>query len=316
MNPEVAVIINSFNRLVLLQDCLPNIIESLEAIKIPAVFIILDAGSTDGSVEYVQQMQQGNAGIILVAVKAEENISFSAGCNRAIKEALDRYPTLPYLLFFETDNLFKDVLPLQQAFQLIKEKPELASVGFWIEKITGEKMVYGNSTPSVAGFILGQPLATRLGIEQVTPKWIASNTGSEYTYTSIVFTSPLLVRAKAWTDAGGMDEQNFPFSDSDTDLCLKFIQAGYKNVVLNGKGVVHDNRNNKSSWSGKRVYNYHQARFRLLTKHKAWSKGILQMTLPLRHAMELLMGKLMKKSPDYLDNRKQLLFSAWKGYRN
>src|SRR5258706_4972881 len=199
MNPEVAVIINSFNRLVLLKECLPNIIDTLSKIKISYVIVIFDAGSTDGSVEYVNEMNhQLSSLIILITAGLNDNFSFSAGCNRSAKEAVDRYSYLSYLLFFETDNLFKNETSLQQAATLMKEKKEFACVGFTVEKISGEKIVYGNKKPSVLGFIMGQQLGAKLGIEQVKPQWCKSAAGIEYTYTDIVFTSPLLVRTKAW----------------------------------------------------------------------------------------------------------------------
>jgi len=52
---ELAVIINSFNRLSLLRQVLPSITQALEFLTLKSVVIVFDAGSTtDGSVEFIK----------------------------------------------------------------------------------------------------------------------------------------------------------------------------------------------------------------------------------------------------------------------
>ncbi|MFM6026037.1 MAG: glycosyltransferase family 2 protein, partial [Dolichospermum sp.] len=55
-NIELAVIINSFNRLELLRESLPSVVESLN-ISLPQKYaiVVFDAGSTDGSIEFIQE---------------------------------------------------------------------------------------------------------------------------------------------------------------------------------------------------------------------------------------------------------------------
>lgn len=314
---EVSVIINSLNRLELLKKALPNIIEKLSLAKISAGITIVDAGSTDGSVEYIKECLSNNinSNILLLDGFAYNGCTFSQGCNLAVAESKKLWPNIKWLLFFETDNFFKNQNPLKQAFDVIKANENFASVGFFVEKFSGDKIVYGNSRPSVFGFILGQSISAKLGIEQVKPIWGKTIADIKYSQTDIVFTSPLFVKFEAWQNVGGMDSYKFPFSDADADLCLSFLSRDYQNIIIMCNGVVHDNGNNLSGWSANRIYNYHQARYRLLIKHKPWSKFVLQIFLPLRHFAELALNVVISYNSNYVSIRKKLLLNSFFGYK-
>jgi GT2 family glycosyltransferase len=313
---ELSVIINSFNRLQLLRESLSSIAQSL-SIALPGKFSILifDAGSTDGSIEFVQQFASENQEFPLICICPESDVdsSFSAGCNAGIQRASEVFINLKWCLLFETDNSISNPQALSLAIKLLQQENSLAGVGFTVE---GSGFCAG--FPSIISFILGQQLSHRLGLEQMKIQTWYPFANSQWGYSDVVFTSPMLIRYSAWKATGGMDVVNFPFSDSDSDWCWSAHEKGWSLAILDVSGVIHDNKMTPSSWSGQRVLNFHQARLRLLLKHKGlwvmWFKPLLLF----RHTLEffVLLFKVVfdKNAIKSLTQRKVLIQSLFRNY--
>jgi GT2 family glycosyltransferase len=313
---ELSVIINSFNRLQLLHEALPSIVDSLN-IVIPGKFsiVVFDAGSTDGSVEFVQDFAGDHKEFPLVCICADSDIdsSFSSGCNLGIQRAHENFSKLKWCLLFETDNFITNPNALTLAIKLLEQEQQLAGVGFKLEG-TG----FCASFPSVISFILGQQLSQKFGLEQMKIQDWYPLEDNYWGYSDIVFTSPMLIRYEAWLTTGGMDVERFPFSDSDCDWCWTVSEKGWQLAILDVNGVIHDNHRIPSEWSAQRVLNFHQARLRLLIKHKGSWVVSLKPLLFVRHIVEyiLLLPKavLDEKSRKSLDQRTSLIKSLLHNY--
>ncbi|OUL19790.1 hypothetical protein BV378_31730 [Nostoc sp. RF31YmG] len=288
---ELVVIINSFNRLALLRDALPSLIQALKHTSLKSAVVVFDAGSTDGSVEFIEKFTHFNQEIEIICLCPSEDIerSFSAGCNFAVQYAAQKFPHLQWCFFFETDNFIKNELALSLAIKLIEQKPELAAVGFTVERHDSKKAGFGSRFPTLLSFVLGQQLSQKFGLERMDIKEWYPFAEVRWGISDIVFTSPLLVRYSAWNSTKGMDTSRFPYSDCDNDWCWMVYKKGWRVAILDIPGVIHDNKMQFSGWSANRVINFHQARFRLLLKHKGnlilWLKPVLF----IRHLLELLL---------------------------
>ena len=289
---DLAVITNSFNRRDLLEKALPSLLAALRKLPLEAMVVIFDAGSTDGSREFVtnQASTSGDISIHLVTPDPPEASSFADGCNQAIGAALAMQPGLKWVFFYETDNLLPNHDALKTAVALLEAEPRLAGAGFTVEKINGQKAGYGCAFPGAAGFVLGQQLAARLHCDDMPlENWRTTPEGARWAPCDVVYTSPLLIRVAAWLDAGPMDARLFPFTDSDLDLCWNFQRKGWGMAVLDLPGVIHDNDSTPSAWSGKRVLWFHQSRYRLLRKHLGRWVVFLKPLLFTRHVLEWLL---------------------------
>lgn len=286
---KLAVIINSFNRLQLLEKSLESIAHAVQDLSLDTAIIVFDAGSTDGSIQYVEEIAKLSITntICLITPNSRDESSFSHGCNSAIAFAIERFTRLEYFLFFETDNFIKHSSSLLKAIQLLASLEVLAAVGFTVERFDGKKAGFGASFPSPLSFILGQQISRKLGLNTFKKYLWNDFEGNRWLACETVFTSPLLVKRSAWIDIGPMDAERFPFSDCDTDWCWRAEHNGWSIAVLDVPGVIHDNQQQQSSWSLNRVLNFHQSRLRLLLKHKGeWIKH-LRVLLLLRHCIEL-----------------------------
>lgn len=283
---HLAVVINSFNRVSLLKEALPSIERTLDKTLIESSIIIFEAGSTDGSMEFIDKYSvDSKIQIICISPPANYSNTFSGGCNFAIDFAAKKYKDLKWIFLYETDNFLSNQNAVSDALSIIDKKPNLGAIGFTVEKYDTSKVGYGQKFPTLLSFIMGQQLTAKLGLLDPKPTWIEEN-GYKWTYEDIVYTSPLLINFNAWKQTHGMDSTNFPFSDSDNDWCWRLLEKGWRCAVLDTNGVIHDNKSVTSSWSSKRTLDFHKARYRLLRKHKGIKVEIIKPLLIIRHIIE------------------------------
>lgn len=317
---ELVVIINSFNRLPLLCESIPSVIEALKHTPLRSAIIVFDAGSTDGSIEFIKKIAEHTQQPQIICLHPSVRIdrSFSGGCNFAVEFAAKKFPHLTWCFFYETDNVIKNEFALPLAIELLKQEQNLAAVGFTVEKHDARKAGFGSSFPTPLSFLVGQQLSQKLGLELPKfSKW-DSFSGVHWGICDIVFTSPLLIRYSAWQSIGGMDAAMFPYSDCDIDWCWQVYKKGWCVGVLDVTGVIHDNQKQASAWSEKRVTDFHRARLRLLIKHLGKWISWLKPLLFLRHSLEffLLNFKAFKseEARRSLSQRRILIKSIFSDY--
>lgn len=318
---QLAIIVNSYNRKILLEESVKTLLNALQEIQIKALLVFVDAGSYDGSIEFIKEIQHKNTSQEIVLLECKQ-ASFSEGCNKGAMYSLQHYPSIKYFLFYETDNFFLNSAPLENSLKLIESDSQIATVGFTVEKFSGIKACYGCKRANILSFAIGQKLATYFEILKnslkyylnIKEKWLKSHS-LEYKFCDIVYTSPLLIKASVWNEIKGMDEKNFPFTDSDVDLCIRILQKGYKNTVLQCSGVIHDNRNNISAWSAERVIYFHKGRLNLFRKHRPFTIPFLKVMLVIRHCLELLLGLMLRKDQIFINNRKLLISKCFESYK-
>jgi GT2 family glycosyltransferase len=318
MTVKLVAIVNSFNRLSLMQEGLPTLVSALKESDLPAAIVIFDAGSTDGSIEWIEEFAQ-SAGIRIELIIPEpgDDTSFSGGINRATRYAQELFPQVEYYFFFETDNSIASAEPLKNALRLLNSISYLAAVGFTVTKHSGDAAGVGCSFPTIGQFVLGQHLTCIMHLDHPIKNSWRLEDDITWTICDVVFTSPLVVRCTAWEKSRGLDAREFPFSDCDVDWAWRIAKLGWKIAVIEAQGVIHDNRETLSEWSGKRVIHFHQARMKLLNRH-ARDLSSFKTLLFARHLMEylLLQGLRLagKASPEKVELRKQLMRSVFNDY--
>lgn len=314
---HTAFIINSFNRLDLLKIALKTATDVLGNTTDEYAFVVFEAGSNDGSAEYLRDYQADNPKIPLLICNDAADTSFSAGCNAGAKFAIDNVPGLKYLFFYETDNALKNPDALRLARALMQRETKMGALGFTVENHQGNKIGFGEGFPTYFQFILGQQMAEYWEIDAPKLAW-ADFGNNRWSFCDIVYTSPLLVKVEAWKATNGMDSTRFPFSDSDLDWAWRANKLGWRSAVLDTEGVVHDNQGQLSSWSAGRVMRYHQARLRLLTKFRG-NPTLVKPILFVRHLTEWSALHLRFPKNDRVKNsidiRRKLLSSVFKNYQ-
>jgi hypothetical protein len=208
-------------------DAMPWIERCLASVAgVPAV--VVDNGSTDGTVEVVRERFPD------VRVIESENRGLGAGWNTGIRETESRY-----VLLLNSDAwLVGDALARLVAFA--DRRPEAAIVA---PRLLNQD---GSLQRSVRGF----PTLWRLTTEYFLLRKLAPRSSAlngfyaggfdhdEVREAEFVMGACMLVRRSAIEQVGLLDEDYFLFSE-ETDWCYRFHQAGWQVLFFPGAECVH-----------------------------------------------------------------------------
>jgi len=316
---ELVAIINSFNRKELLERAIGSLTQALRKAPFGAAIVVFEAGSEDGSKEFLSTWCEKNPGDNLTVIDpAASSSSFSFGVNTACSAALERFPECRWLFLYETDNWLAGVEPICQAISLLKAQPELAAAGFTVKRHSGTFCGYGTRFPTSMSLALGLNLSMLWHLDRPNNSVWQVTAGIRWRTCDAVFTSPLLIRRDIWQRTNGFDAENFPFSDSDLDWAWRCAEAGWKMAVIASEDVVHDNLAQSSAWSANRVIEFHRSRLRLLKRHRGIQVALLKPVLFCRHFIETIV-LACKSGTDSsaqakLSKRRQMLRTVWNDY--
>ena len=316
---EFVAIINSFNRRALLERAVVSLADALRGAQFGSAIIVFEAGSNDGSAEFLKTWRDNNPADNLSVIEAPAGrSSFSDGVNTGCAAAISRFIRCRWLFLYETDNCLTSVEPLEKAITLLSLEPQLAAAGFTVKQHDGKFFGYGMRFPTALSFALGQNLAGQFNLHAPNNSAWQISDGIRWRTCDVVFTSPLLIRRETWEQSNGFDEKSFPFSDVDLDWAWRCAKLGWKMAVIASDNVVHDNLEQLSAWSANRALDFHRNRFRLLKRHRGKRVALLKPFLFIRHWLEtLILARRSAADPmakEKLAKRKQMLRTVWNNY--
>ena len=217
---EVSVVVVVLNGLPWLERCLESVREYET--------IVVDHGSTDGSLELVRTRFPD------VRVIEQGNVGMGGGNNAGMRVATGRY----FLLVNSDAGAVGDAVEQLAAFA--EERPNAAVVGPRLVRPDGRLERSVRAFPTLwrlaTEFFFIRKLGS--GSNLLNPLYVG-----DFDYTSArevdwLSGACLLVRREATETVGFFDEDFFLFSE-DTDWCYRFRQAGWKVVFCPDAEVVH-----------------------------------------------------------------------------
>jgi len=271
VDKSVSIIILSWNTKELLRNCL----ESLKDLNVE--IIVVDNGSTDGSVEMLKKLQTPNS--VLRTIFNQRNLGFGAGNNQALRQAQGEY-----LLLLNSDTVVKDKTPLKMAEFMEKH----AEVG-----VLGCKLLNpdGSSQPSAGPF-------PNLGVVSVmlfAEHWLGDLVRSSFAQTKEVdwvMGAALMVRREVIKKAGLMDEGIFMYMD-EVEWCYRIKKSGYKVMFYPGAEITHLGGGSSKTGRKDPILNIYRGLLYFYQKHYArWQLSILKTMLKLKATGALLIGWL------------------------
>jgi len=218
----VSIIIVNWNGKEYLRDCL----ESLRSQTFSDLEVILvDNGSTDGSVEYVQRNFPGWVRIL----RNTQNEGFSGGNNRGIRAASGNYIVLL------NNDAQADPRWLEELVKVAEENPRAGMLACKIYLQGGSKII-----DNVGHLIYRDGLNRGRGRLEV-------DHGQFDKLEDVIFPSgcAALYRREMLEEVGLFDEDFFAYGD-DTDLGLKGRLAGWKCLYV-PEAIVHHRYSQSSS---------------------------------------------------------------------
>ena len=218
---DVSVIVVTLNGGEWVERCLESVAAADE-------LIVVDHGSTDGTVELVRE-RFPQARLI-----EEENRGMGGGNNAGMRVASGRY----FLLLNSDAWVVGD--GLERLVEFADSRPDAA--------VAGPRLLNPDGTlqRSVRAFPTLWRLATEyLFLRKLAPRTYALNAfyGGSFDHGSVreadwLYGACLLVRREAADAVGLFDEQFFMFSE-EVDWCYRFRAAGWKVLFFPGAEAVH-----------------------------------------------------------------------------
>jgi N-acetylglucosaminyl-diphospho-decaprenol L-rhamnosyltransferase len=219
--PDVTAVVVTYN-------AAPWIERSLRSVDGVAELIVVDHGSTDGTLELVRE-RFPEARVI-----EQENRGFGGGNNAGMEVASG-----DYVLLLNPDAWFLGD-GLAKLVDFAEAHPEAG--------VVGPKLLHpdGSLQPSVRGFPTPWRIATEwFFLRKLAPRSQALNAfhGGPTHHDSVVDAewlggACLLVRREALEAVGGFDEDFFLFSE-EVDWCYRFRRQGWKVLFYPCAEVVH-----------------------------------------------------------------------------
>ena len=197
---SLAVIIPTYNRLQLTQNCLASILRHDPIDQV----IIVDNGSTDGSQR-------------IATHPLPENLGFAVACNHGAQQA-----TTDRLVFLNNDTI---VHPNWTSFTKLLDN---LAIG-----IVGPKLIYPDCQIQSAGIAVDFDRPPGLEAWNLTIDWASSPTD-----VAAVTGACLAIRTDLFHQLGGFDT-GYWNGYEDVDLCLASIQAGFRNLYDPTATVTH-----------------------------------------------------------------------------
>lgn len=204
---QISVIIPNFNGRGLLEKNLPSVLEAVGKSQM----IIVDDGSTDGSVEFIKKHYPQ-----ITLIEKVTNSGFATSVNLGVKAA-----TGEIIFLLNTDVVpEKNCLP-----SLVKhfEDSLVFAVGCMDESVEDGKIVKRGR--GIGKFVNGFLIHGRGETDKPNTLWASGG--------SSAFSKSI------WEKLGGMDELYNPFYWEDIDLSYRALRSGYKIIFEPKAKVVH-----------------------------------------------------------------------------
>ena len=211
-DPIASILLVTWKRIDLLEDCVNGIAAAKPRVPFELVIVNNGGSLTAGRVEAIAP----GARIVHTRV----NLGLPGGLRLARSVARGRY-----LATLQDDVVVQEGW-LDPLVERMDEDPWVGIVGSRIE-------------------LPGQRQLTGLYLLQ-GPGWLHATPDSQPTPVDLCASSSMLVRARAWDDAGGPSPELFPVGYVDFDLCIRVARCGWIIEALSQSLVRHKSHQSTS----------------------------------------------------------------------
>lgn len=249
---DLSIIIVSWNTRDLLSQCLESVYQNVEDIECEV--IVVDNGSTDGSVEMVAE-RFPRTRLLCNA----DNRGFAAANNQALNESRARYA----LLLNSDAQLLTGAVSVMVDY--LDQHPTVAILG---PQILNPDLTYQGSFaqfPSFVGEILLLTNLARFVFSPTYPSPAPDACGDER-IVDWVSGACLMVRREAVDRVGQLDEQYFMYSE-ETDWCYRMKRDGWDIAFVPSARVIHASGSSSRKVPERRRAQIYHSKYLFMSKH-------------------------------------------------
>jgi len=226
--PKLSIIIVSWNCLSYLQKCLESILSS--SVSFPLEIIIVDNGSSDGTVEAIKLAYPQ-----VKIIANQSNLGFPRACNQGLEAS-----TGSFILLLNPDTELNPET-LEKTVGFLENHPEIGLMGVKIKRPDGRIQLHGGRAfPTLFSLICNS-----LGLDRAFPslKFFSSPDLTFWNHSSsqevdMVSGTFMLFSRGVYEELGGLDER-LPLFFEDMEFCWRVKQSGRKIYYLAETEIVH-----------------------------------------------------------------------------
>ena len=274
--PDLSIIVISYNTIGITKNCLESIMKSLKNSKIKVEIIVVDNGSNDGSIKMLETLSVNE----LRVIKNKKNLGFGKANNHAVELASSNY-----ILFLNSDIIVLDSA-IEELYKFYKQNENM--INFLGGKLLNKDMT---PQPSCGPFYSLPVIFAALflrgdywGLTRYSPKtlkevdWISG--------------ACILSKKQYLNSINGYDETIFMYMD-EIDLLCRAKKLGYRVFFYPDARFIHLG----SASSQSRKYPILQVFNGLLYFYKKHystsSQFLLKIMLKLKAAIGLTVGQIL-----------------------
>jgi len=218
--PLTSIIILTCNQIEYTKKCIESIFQNTQK---PYELIIVDNGSTDGTVEYLEfEILDRNKPVVIKVIKNISNNGFSGGNNQGMAAA-----TGDYILLMNNDVV---VTPgwLERLICCAEKKPEIGIVGPRSNYVSGPQLIEG----------VDYDTHTLNGLIEFSNNLAGDHSGQAQQILRVVGFCMLIKRAVI-DKIGGMDDRYGLGNFEDDDFSLRATIAGFQSWIARDCFIHH-----------------------------------------------------------------------------
>ncbi len=223
MKDKITVIIVSYNTLKILDECLKSLSQSKNIYDIN--IIVVDNGSTDGTVEYLYNKRQ-----TIDAINNNINIGYGKAINQALGKVKSRYTIIS-----NSDIIFNDET-IPGMIEMLRKNNKYAMIGPKLIYKNGTRQISIRLKPSLLNSILQLIFISK--IYYVYKETVLTVFHKKMVKVDCISGALFAGRTNALKAVGGFDER-FKFYSEDVDLCLKIAENKWKVGYTNIANAIH-----------------------------------------------------------------------------
>jgi GT2 family glycosyltransferase len=254
MPVDLSIVIVTWNVRDLLRRCLASLPANPSWSQ---EVVVVDCASSDGSAAMVAAEFPG-----ATLLRSEENLGFSRGNNRALRQARGRY----WLLLNPDAELAGDAAVALIAF--LEARPRAAVAGPKLLNADGSTQSSRRRFPTLATALLESTVLQRLAGNSTTLRRYYCADRDENAVQEVDWLSGacLLVRAQAAAEVGLLDERFFMYSE-ELDWCRRFKAAGWEVWYEPAARVVHHGGGSSDQVVAGRHIHFNRSKIAYFRKH-------------------------------------------------
>lgn len=208
--PDVSIIILTLNNLEYTKQCLNSIQQFCGSCEV----IVVDNGSTDGTVEYLKSLTN------ITCQFNDKNLGFSGGCNVGIHMANSKNDI--FLLNNDTILTENALFTLRMG---LYENPKNGAAGA-VTNYAGNRQTIQQTFSTLEEYL-------QYGFANNVPSVAAPE------LRTLLIGFALLIKRNAYEKTGDLDERFFPGNFEDNDYCTRLILNDYNLVLCKNSFIFH-----------------------------------------------------------------------------